>query len=249
MLADQDGSIYSPIVGPPENALPWTSPHVGTNIVSPGGKILRQLPAPLYHPALGRDGTLYGVGLPVGGNTAAAYLYAYGPDGHLLWQQPWEYPVPYPSSDTAGPLIGLDGRLYLGVGTSLVTLSASGQHLWTIDKPDGVLALAERADGVILSAGKQSLDAFNPDGHRLWSATIGTTDELTPPNSMLVVDAADTAYVGTGDGIVRIISPAGTLLSQLDVGGNHNGYPPYLLLGPNGHLIVDGTDGTLRVYG
>jgi outer membrane protein assembly factor BamB len=247
MLAAPDGNVYSPIVGPPESAIPWTSPHIGTNVVSPHGKILRKLPAPLYHPALAPDGTLYGVGpTPVAGT---ADLYAYASDHSLLWQQPWQFPVPYPSADTVGPLIGRDGRLYLGVGTSLIAITPSGQRTWTVDKGDQVLALAERADGVLLAAGKQNLEAFDSDGHRLWSVPIGATDALVPPASMLVVDAAGTAYVGSGDGLVRVVSSAGALLAMLEAGGRHAGYASTLLLGPTGRLIVDGTDGTLRVYG
>jgi hypothetical protein len=249
MLASPDGNIYSPIVGPPESAIPWTSPHIGTNIVSARGKILRRIPAPLYRAALTPDGTLYGVGPTSAATGTAADLYAYTPSGNLLWQKPWQFPVPYPTADTVGPLIGRDGRLYLGVGTKFVAIAPSGQRIWTIDKSDQVLALAERADGAILAAGNQTLDAFDPDGQRLWSVPIGTTDTLTPPASMLVVDAAGTAYVGSGDGVVRVVSSTGVLLAMFGVAGRHTGYAPTLLLDPSGRLVVDGTDGTLRVYG
>jgi hypothetical protein len=65
----------------------------------------------------------------------------------------------------------------------------------------------------------------------------------------LIVDAAGTAYVGSGDGIVRIISAGGKLVEQISAGGHHFDLPPHALMGPDGRLIVNGTDGVLRVYG
>jgi PQQ-like domain len=245
MLASVEGSIYTPVIGPPANSLPWSSRYVGTNVVSGKGTIVRRIPAVLYDPALGHDGTVYGVGPLVSDERGPAFLFAYAPDGHLVWQLPWTAP-----SQTVGPLVGHDGALYLGRGASLMALSPSGQYLWTADKPDEVLALAERADGVVLAAGRSQLDAFDANGHHLWSVPIGpSTDAYRNQWPSLVVDAAGSAFVGSGDGMVRVVSSAGQLLTSLAAGGRHYGSAPPVLIAPNGRLVVDGTDGTLRVFG
>jgi outer membrane protein assembly factor BamB len=214
-------------------------------VVSGKGTIVRRIPAVLYDPALGHGGTVYGVGPLVSDEWGPAFLFAYAPDGHLVWQLPWTAP-----SQTVGPLVGNDGTLYLGRGASLMALSPSGQYLWTADKSDEVLALAERADGVILAAGRSQLDAFDKSGHHLWSVPIGSSiDAYRNQWPSLVVDVAGTAFVGSGDGLVRVVWSGGRLQTSLDGGGRHHASAPPVRIAPNGRLIVDSTDGTLHVFG
>jgi len=60
--------------------------------------------------------------------------------------------------------------------------------------------------------------------------------------------AAGKAYVGSGDGRVRVMSATGQVLATVYAGGYRYGVPLGLLLGPDGRLIVSGTDLMLRVY-
>lgn len=106
--------------------------------------------------------------------------------------------------------------------------------------------LAQRADGVLIVAGQIGLDAVSPRGRVLWHVPLGTTQWKAPS---VAVDAAGTVYVGCGDGLVRIFSAGGRLLTTLGSGPASIGSSPVPVLGPEGRLVVNGTDGVLRVYG
>jgi outer membrane protein assembly factor BamB len=126
----------------------------------------------------------------------------------------------------------------------------TGKLLWRYSKPDEALALAERSDGVLLVAGRRLLDAIRPHGKLLWQAPIGASRGVyIPERPSLIVDGDDSAYVGSGDGIVRVISADGQWLASMPGGGSHLHLTPGLILGADGRLIVSGTDGVMRVYG
>lgn len=242
MVGASNGTVYSPVIGPPPNAMPWPSPYTGTNIVSRSGRLVRRLTAVLAAPVLARGGRLYGVGGP---DFRPPRLYAFTPGGCIAWSVPW----PTPLSSTAGPMLGGGGRLYLGADASLLSFSSSGRQLWQVKKPDQVLALAEGADGAILALGQETLDAFSQSGTHLWSVALDYHSSGFPSNRpSLIADGAGTAYAGTGDGAIHVISAAGKVLARITVGTRYH-LPPALFLAPDGHLIVDGSDGTMRVYG
>jgi len=106
-------------------------------------------------------------------------------------------------------------------------------------------------DGSLLVAGRTRLEAVSPVGKRLWSVRVGRTiGSYSRPS--LAVDAAGTSYVGASDGKLRIISANGRLVSTLSVGPASTQEVASVVtsvLGPGGRLIVNGTDGVLRVYG
>jgi hypothetical protein len=230
-LVSPDGKYYAPVIGPHNET--GSEPYIGLDVVSPEGKVLQHIAQSVSEPALAPSGTLYD-GDP---------LRAIAANGSVLWIRN--------VGATVGPLIGEDGTLYLGARTTLYAYTSTGGKRWKRNMRDGVLALAERADGDLLVAGSTHLHAFSPDGTRLWSVRIGkTTGSYNRPS--LVVDAAGTAYVGTMDGKLRIISDSGTLISTLHVGpASRDQFAPAAspLLAPGGRLVVNGTDGVLRVYG
>lgn len=234
-LVTDTNQLVAPIVGPEDD-----SARIGVNIVSGAGNVLQLLPGEWRSPALAPSGTIYLF------TQSSTVLQALSPTGALLWQRD----VGGTPDALLDPLVGQDGTVYVGNGTHLVAVGADGQIRWSAEKPDEVLALAERADGSILSAGTDSLDAFSPDGTRLWSVPIGTSsDQLPAYRPSLIVDDAGTAYVGSGDGIVRVVSADGKLVGQTLGSGQHFDFAPQILLGPDGRLIVNGADGVLQVYG
>lgn len=178
-------------------------------------------------------------------------LQAYSADGTALWMTPVQgtgrdpfHPVSKPDSiHPSFAVIGEDGTIYVGIGKQLAAIDPAGRLLWQVGKADQAMALALRSDGVILAAGRKWLDAVSQDGKKLWSDPIGRPGLERP---QLVTDAAGTAYVGTADGKVRIFSSGGALLQTRSV-GHESRWSPGIVVA-DGKLIVNGTDGTLRVY-
>jgi outer membrane protein assembly factor BamB len=144
-------------------------------------------------------------------------------------------------------MVGHSGVLYATDGSDLLAYTSSGGLLWRLHDTNGVLALAERLDG---TRGSRSsfLHALSVDGRVLWTASIGTTGR-SDGLPKLIVDAAGSTYVGTADGKVRIFSDGGALLATLSAGRHKPFMVPSSRLTAIGRLFINGTDGTLRVYG
>jgi outer membrane protein assembly factor BamB len=225
-----NGAIFAPVIGPHNGT--GTEPYIGLNVISWQGRVTVHLPV-AYAPALAPNGTIY--------EASIGQLTALAPGGAVVWQRR------LPSSPPSGPLVGQGGIVYLGYGTKLVAYSPSGRLLWSLRRREAPLALAERADGVVLMAGRTRLSAVSATGKQLWTTRIGkTADPYYRP--FLVVDASGKAYVGSGDGRVRVVTAGGHVVASLRAGPAHRGIPT-ALLGPDGKLIVSGTDGVLRAYG
>jgi outer membrane protein assembly factor BamB len=234
-LVTSTNRLYAPVVGPP-----GYSTRIGINIVSGTGRLLGLIPGDWLSPALSPGGSMY---LLVQGSTT---LQAVSETGIALWR----FDLGGTPDVLLDPLVGKDGTVYVGNGTHLLAVTPDGHARWSVGKSDGVLALAERADGSLLAAGADALDAFDADGNHLWSVPIGrSSTQYRAYRPSLVVDSAGTAYVGSGDGIVRLISAGGKLLAEVKAGALRSDDPPHVLLGADGRLIVNGTDGVLRVYG
>lgn len=231
----ESGNLYAPFEGPGDVL-------AGLDLISPGGKAryIQRGPA-FFTAALAPSGTIYALTYSHVSDTS--YVEALDPTGTILWQHPLDVSV----EEFPGPrlLVGNDGTLYATDGGDLLAYDPAGHFLWRFRKPDKALALAERADGVLLIAGQRVLDAVSPQGTRLWHRKIGTGKSLF---SSLIVDAAGKAYVGTGDGRLSVFSADGGLLSRVTVGPSSPISSPVSLLGPDGTLIVNGTDGRMRVY-
>jgi outer membrane protein assembly factor BamB len=222
--------FYVPVIGPHE--LTGSDPYIGLNIISPQGAVLRRLKA-MDSLALGQDGTIYAV--------SPGRMEALDPQGRLLWQHGFK------GQHLAGPMVAKDGTIYVSYSQTLAAYAPSGRLVWKLRWHDGPLALAERSDGTILVAGRNQLGAVNPGGRRLWHVTIGhSAGQFIPPS--LIVDAAGTAYVGSGDGKVRVISGTGKIRARLFAGGPKLASVPAIMLLASGRLIISGTDGVLRVY-
>ncbi len=74
---------------------------------------------------------------------------------------------------------------------------------------------------------------LSPNGRLLWSTAIGYSPAQFPAAwPSLATDAAGKAYVGSGDGRVRVVSATGQVLATVYAGGYRDGSTPSLLLGP-----------------
>jgi hypothetical protein len=235
-LITQTGTVFAPVVGPHASVY---ATRIGINVMAASGKLLGLFPGEWHSPAMSPSGTIYLIGL---GSTV---LEARTSSGAGVWH----LDLGGMSNSILDPCVGNSGNIYVGDGEQLIAVGPNGQKLWTAQKQDGVLAVASRGDGTILAAGRDELGAFGADGDRLWSLAIGRSgDQLPSYRPSLIVDAIGTAYVGSGDGNVLVVSHLGKVLARLTAGGRRSQFPPQVLLGPNGHLVVSGQDGTLRVY-
>jgi outer membrane protein assembly factor BamB len=244
-LVVEDGRFFAPAEGHPEDG---TS---GLYILTRRGKLIRHLARgiPTFGVAYAADGTTYTLVYDPG--TAESSVAAFAPSFQEVWRQPLAV-----SLETYGVcmclMVGQHGVLFVGDGNTLSAIDARGHSLWHFAKPDGVLSIAERPDGSIAVAGNQWLTVVSEQGRKLFDADIrvrhpiGTNDAIDKPS--LVIDGAGTAYVGTADGEVLVVSSEGQLLDRLAVGGYHFGMTPRIMLGPGHALVVNGNDGVLRVY-
>jgi outer membrane protein assembly factor BamB len=229
-FVSQEGLLYLPVVGPHNNT--GSEPYIGLDVVTTQGAVLKHLPT-AFAPALSPNGNIL--------DANAGRLTASNLSGVVLWTRK------LPSSRTVGPIVGQDGKVYVSANKILYAYTSSGTVLWTKKIVDQALAIAQRADGVLLVASRTRLRAVGVRGKQLWGVLVGKTPgQYAKPS--VIVDATGTSYVGSGDGIVRIISLQGRILARLQVGGVKPNAVPTALLGADGKLFVNGTDGVLRVY-
>ena len=235
-LITETGIVFAPVIGPHASVY---ATRIGINVVAASGKLLGLFPGEWHTPAMSASGTIYLIGL---GSTV---LEARTSSGARVWQ----LDLGGTSNAILDPCVGSGGNIHVGDGDQLVAVGPNGQKLWNVQKQDGVLAVASRRDGTILAAGRDELSAFGANGDRLWSVAIGRSgDQLPGYRPSLIVDAMGTAYVGSGDGNVLVVSSVGKVLARLTAGRGRSQFPPQVVLGPNGHLVVSGQDGALRVY-
>lgn len=117
------------------------------------------------------------------------------------------------------PALAPDGTIY-GLGSSLEAVSPGGKMLWRHGLNTSMYGVAGPLvgqGGVIYLGQGNEVDAFSPSGELLWRIPIGpwrgTSADERPS---LIVDGDDTAYVGSGDGVVRAISAAGQWLASFE---------------------------------
>jgi outer membrane protein assembly factor BamB len=232
-----DNRLFAPFEGHPEDG------SAGLDIFTPKGRRQRIEPGTsFFAAALGSDGNIFALTFDRG----ASWVRAINPSGTVLWQRSLTV-----SLETYGMcncvMMGSDGTIFATDGKDLLALGPSGELLWRDHKPDGALALAERSDGILLVAGEKTLDALDPKGKLLWKASLNPSGQPAAV-PRVISDAAGTAYVGTTDGRVHVINADGKQVAVVDGGGYHDGWSPALLLAPDGSLVVDSTDGILRIY-
>lgn len=242
------GLFYVPLVGPEFRA----GDNVGLQIVSPGGTPLRVLQRGLipHAVALAGDSTVYELAARCCMNNVS--LLALNATGALRWAKTLAFA---PTYVTTGLLVGMRGTIYasdsagIGAGNAgeVVAYTPAGRRLWRLRTTDGAATLAERADGSVLVATTTHLSAFTAGGTQIWRRALGHPTGLAaalPTLPSLAVDAAGHAYVGSSDGVVRAIGPAGVSLWTLGVPNAHGS--PSIALGPDGHLVI--VSDALRVY-
>lgn len=230
-LVTPANTLYMPFVGPGAS-------NAGVEVIAPTGRPLQRL-LPNVEPdaiAWAQDGTLYELG--------HQGLAALTPTGKLRWDLPIGA-AQFPGS----MLIGMHGQIYVGDGTAVSASTVSGHHLWRRDVGAVVGALAERADGVVLVVSAVGLTAVSPQGTLLWRRALGRPATTSSFSASIAVDRTGRAYVGSADGMVRAIARNGTVLWTIRAGGPTSlGVTPSVALGPQGVLVISGTDGRLRAY-
>ena len=121
----------------------------------------------------------------------------------------WSYSA---GEEPSGPVVGLDGSVFISGGGKLTKFSSDGEKIWAFDPPmDGVLSTpAITADGYVyvlaVVAKKKlapqaadSLYAVNSDGTRRWACGLGEgASDADYPLSAPKVDASGLIYVGDG---------------------------------------------------
>lgn len=175
------------------------------------------------------------------------YVYCLRPNGTMVWKTHLMPPV------RCGVAITPDGTIFASAygGTiedpmsRVYKLSADGEVLLQLDESPtavGRLALttgdALHPSALVMLSKGGGLYAYEFDGTRRFAASAGAS-----PFSWPVVDAGDTIYVGTKDGI-SAYSPAGELLWHTAAGGQVMGG---VQLTPEGLLLANTFEGGVLV--
>jgi outer membrane protein assembly factor BamB len=243
-LVTGDSRLHALIVGPH-----GYSRRLGMNLISARGKVLGliSLDSGIGTPALGTNGVLYLTTVRADDSGQYRYsLQARGAHGVVVWAHDLGPSV----TPVAGPMIGHDGTVYVGINDSLLAFTATGQPASQVRVDEPILAVAERPDGSIVAAGDHRLSSIDRQGSIQWAQLVTQAPAgqiLGGPT--LAVDGAGKVYLGSYDGMVRVISPDGKSISTLFAGGYQYGEAPSVLLDPKGRLIVSGSDEVLRIYG
>ncbi len=233
-LMTKRGNLYVPFVGPDlvehqYGALVVVTVRSGLHRFVLKGRSVDAV-------AQGSSGTLFALVEDDNGN--ASFL-ALSSSGSRLWEK---------HDSNSLLLVGSHGRAYTAGTNTMVAYGVGGKVLWRLNKSDGALAMALRADGSLLVAGEDWLEAVNSTGKRLWRLRLGKSSSSYPPS--VVVDAAGTAYVASDDGELALVSRDGKVLDRLAIGSPRaSSSRPTLALGPGKRLLVSATDGALREYG
>jgi outer membrane protein assembly factor BamB len=243
-IVTSDNVLYMPLVGPAYTHLE----NNGVEVVGARGKPLRRLLAGYGGPiAVAPNGAVYQIGYNYAGQS---FLLASRPDGVLLWSRD----LPYQQNGNV--LVAGNGHVYVSDGRGwgsgdqgdVAAYTPAGKLLWH-RATSGVAALAERADGSILVAERGGLTAVGNRGARLWRAPLGRISDKDQAGYSLAVDAAGHAFIGGADGKVRAFTAGGKPIWTLSAGGpGLYGRGSTVALGPNGVLVVVGTDNLLRYY-
>jgi outer membrane protein assembly factor BamB len=243
-LVTGDSRLHALIVGPH-----GYSHRLGMNLISQRGKVLGliSIDSGIGTPALGTNGLLYlaTANLDDSGQYTLS-LQARDVHGVVVWA----HNLGSSATPLAGPMVGHDGTVYVGTNDSLLAFTATGQPARQVHVDEPIRAVAERPDGSIVAAGDHRLSLIDQQGDMQWKQLVTrapASQILGGPT--LAVDGAGRVYLGSYDGMVRVISPDGKSTNTLFAGGYHYGEAPSVLLDPKGRLIISGSDEILRVYG
>lgn len=153
-----------------------------------GGGIARDLP-------LGSDGRIFA------SNDNNKLLKAVNPaDGSVLWSAALDY------NQSSNAVVAADGTSYVGAGTKLYAVYATGTTAWALTFPQALRATALGSDGTIYTGGlDDTLYAVAPTGAVKWSRNVG--QDVNPPK----IGADGTLYVKTTNGNLAAVSAAGEL--------------------------------------
>lgn len=167
-------------------------------------------------PAIGSDGTLYAIAAG-----AVPMLLAIGSDG----TKQWEFET---DGQVSGPVLGVDGTIYLGTKSGWVyAVQSDGRLLWKkiFEGLSGVSPAVVENGLLLVGATSGRILGTTLAGDQIWSATLD--GQLTAP----AVGSDGTLYVGSSNAKLYAIkansrpATAAWSLSQSD--GQRSGRAPY----------------------
>jgi outer membrane protein assembly factor BamB len=218
---------HAPVVGPDRYLAMASYQSSLLMFVQPGGFFeygFNVKARTLAGPALGVDRTLYG-------GAEDGTFWAISPEAIPRWTYQADGPV------TSAPAVDPERGVYFLVGggqPGLVALDRRGKLRWRApacwSAAPRPLWPAVAANGTVVVGNC----ALGPDGSPRWRLDLGPT-WATPA----ALDAAGTAYLGTGDGRLLALAPDGAVRWSLDLGGRPAGPP--VLAGPGAIILTAGS--------
>ncbi|MCB1215814.1 PQQ-binding-like beta-propeller repeat protein [bacterium] len=167
-------------------------------------------------------------------------LIAINPDGSFRWE------VTLSTSSYSSPMIGYDGTIYVGGGSSakLYAVDPEGNILWSFDTSANVRCTpALLIDGRIL-IGDDGGDFYCvlPDGSESWSLSLGV--EL---RTQALVDAANNIYIGNSSGTFYCLDSNGNEVWSSNLPGGWISASPSI--GADGTVYIGSWDNKLYAFG
>ena len=146
------------------------------------------------------------------------YLYAFNPQGGIIWTQRVGKNISFSS-----PAVAADGTIYIGADTGLNAVDSNGNSKWTFPTfgtaQDSSPAIATNGTIYIgsVKASTETFYAVKQDGSPKWQ--FGPVPGGSSETSYQAIGADGIVYVGFGS-MVRAFKPDGTLLWQYQLGGS-----------------------------
>lgn len=139
--------------------------------------------------------------------------------------------------------LGPDGRVYLGVGRSVIVCSESGERLGSVDAGETVRAILVRADGSLLVGLRDRVQVHDAKGKRVatWSRFAGK-----PFVTAVAVLGGDVFVADSGNRVVYRCDADGRVRLRLGEKNSDRNIPGLVLPSPFLDLEAGG-DGLLRV--
>ncbi|MEY8744902.1 outer membrane protein assembly factor BamB family protein [Paenibacillus tundrae] len=182
------------------------------------------------HPAIAADGTIY-----IAHSDGGLNLSAFNPNGTLKWnkklnqhsgrQAPYKY---------GSPTIDSQGNIYIynpGNNSTLYSISPASDLKWTLKLDNDTLAgflLDEERDAIYVASSK--LTSVTLDGSIKWE-----TPMLGTRATNAVIDLTGMIFVDNGSSGINIITPDGTLHSNLKLGNT-----TFISVTESGDLVTNG---------
>ncbi len=141
--------------------------------------------SPIPAPALGPDGTIYVAG---GEKYNNSYLWAYTSDGDLKWTYDLGFNAYKEHPIESLPIVGADGRIYVGVTGTLIAVNPDGTLAWEREFDESIDAIAIGPSGDLFVTSGNSLYRIGGQiEEKGWLPSIGSFITLSMIASTAVI--------------------------------------------------------------